>query len=348
MTPIFHTGNRKALAEKLKEGSLALVYSGEAPIKTSDEYYPFFADRNFVYLTGIQERALVLLLQKDAAGYRETLFIQPSDVLLERWNGRRIKPDAAAEVSGISDVRLIGEFDGFFRKLAISGHYDKLCLDLNKERPNLPDDSAFRAAGTARGNFPWLAQHNLRPLLKSLRLIKQPCEIEAMKYAETITRDGIVAMMKASAPGMYEYEYKAEWDYALAKRGVLSSGFPPIISAGNNNFCVHYYDYTGQSQDGDLILNDVGAVWDGMINDVSRAWPCGGRYSERQKLLYLCAYNTSNHMFKEVIRPDLPMKEVDGTIRRVNYEYLKASGVCRNFEEIGKYMWHGGAHHIGW
>ena len=36
---------------------------------------------------------------------------------------------------------------------------------------------------------------------------------------------GIEAMMKASKPGMYEYQYKAEFDYALAQRGVLSPGF---------------------------------------------------------------------------------------------------------------------------
>ena len=65
--------------------------------------------------------------------------------------------------------------------------------------------------------------------MKQLRLIKKPCEIEAMKKAETITKAGIEAMMKASKPGMYEYQYKAEFDYALAQRGVLSPGFPSII-----------------------------------------------------------------------------------------------------------------------
>ena len=93
-----------------------------------------------------------------------------------------------------------------------------------------------------------------------------------MKKAETITKVGIEAMMKTSKPGMYEYQYKAEFDYALAQRGVLSPGFPSIISSGKNNFKIHYYDYRGQAQDGDMILNDVGAVWDYEINDVSRAF----------------------------------------------------------------------------
>jgi Xaa-Pro aminopeptidase len=144
---------------------------------------------------------------------------------------------------------------------------------------------------------------------------------------------------------MYEYQYKAEWDYALAQSGVIS-GFPPIISAGKNNFCIHYYAYSGQAGDGDMILNDVGAVWDNLIVDISRAWPCNGRFSEKQKLLYTCAYNTSNYIFA-LIKPGMPMNEVDATIRKYNYEQLHDAGVCASFDEIGTYMWHGGAHHIG-
>jgi Xaa-Pro aminopeptidase len=181
--------------------------------------------------------------------------------------------------------------------------------------------------------------------MKSLRLLKKPCEVEALRRAEGISREGVLAMMRASKPGMYEYQYKAEWDYALAQCGVIS-GFPPIISAGQNNFCIHYYAYSGQAGDGDMILNDVGAVFDNMITDISRAWPCNGRFSERQKLLYTCAYNTSNYIFG-VIKPGMPMNEVDATIRRYNYEQLHDAGVCTSFDEIGTYMWHGGAHHIG-
>ena len=153
-------------------------------------------------------------------------------------------------------------------------------------------------------------------------------------------------MMKASKPGMYEYQYKAEFDYVLAQHGVLMSGFPSIISAGDNNFCIHYYDYRGQAKDGDMILNDVGARWNHEINDVSRGWPCNGRFNEKQKLLYQCAYNTSEHMF-QILKPGIPMQEVDKMIREYCYEQLHAAGVCESYEEIGTYMWHGGAHHIG-
>jgi Xaa-Pro aminopeptidase len=42
------------------------------------------------------------------------------------------------------------------------------------------------------------------------------------------------------------------------------------------------------------------------------------------------------------------MNEVDATIRRYNYGQLHDAGVCDSFDDIGRFMWHGGAHHIGY
>ena len=154
-------------------------------------------------------------------------------------------------------------------------------------------------------------------------------------------------MMQASKPGMYEYQYKAEFDRALGQFGPEGPGFPSIISAGANNFCIHYYGYTGQAQDGDMILNDVGAQHNNMITDVSRGWPCNGKFTQRQKLLYECALATSNYMFS-IIKPGMPMADVDATIKRYNFERLKDAGVLKSFDEIGTLMWHGGSHHIGY
>ena len=64
----FHRGNRERLYAKLPEGSLLVMFSGEEITKTNDEYYPFFADRSFVYLTGLECKEAVLLAAKDAEG----------------------------------------------------------------------------------------------------------------------------------------------------------------------------------------------------------------------------------------------------------------------------------------
>ena len=140
-------------------------------------------------------------------------------------------------------------------------------------------------------------------------------------------------MMRASRPGMYEYQYKAEFDYVLGQYGPAEPGFQSIICAGQNNFCIHYDAYTGQARDGDMILNDVGARWDDLTVDVSRGWPCSGRFTEKQRLLYECALKTSDYLFS-IIRPGMKMADVDGTIRRYNAQLLVEAGVMETTDAV--------------
>ena len=347
MKASFYSQNRKTLYASLENSSIALVFAGIAPWKTGDEFYPFFPERNFVYLTGLSRASegFVLMAEKDAYGtIVETLYILPPDLLEERWKGRRVKPTQATEISGIINIRYLADFDQDFHRAAAKALH--LYLDLGKQVMNAQDTEAYHFAHKCRDQYPNLPIHSLRQQLKVQRTIKAPCEIEALRIAEDITREGILAMMKAGKPGITEYQLKAEFDYVLAQHGVLAPGFPSIISAGENNFCIHYYSYTGVAKDGDMVLNDVGATWDGMIADISRTWPVNGHFNERQRALYTCIYNTSNYMFS-IIKPGMRMGDVDLTARRFNTEQLKELGLLESFEEIGKYMWHGGSHHIG-
>lgn len=344
----FHTGNRARLYQAMAPASLLVLFSGREVRKTNDEYYPFFADRSFVYLTGLTCKEAVLLAEKDAAGtVRERVYVLPPDPMAERWTGRRMKPAEVEAQSGVSDVRRADAFPAEFHRLATSGSFARVYLDLYRVSPEDIDRPAHMLRSRVQTEYPFLAIESATPIIRRLRLIKQPCEIAAMRKAEQITCEGILAMMRASRPGMYEYQYKAEWDRALGQYGPQSNAFPPIISAGGNNFCIHYYSYTGQAQDGDMVLNDVGAHWDNLMTDVSRGWPCNGRFTERQKLLFNCALATSDYLFS-VIRPGMPMADVDRLTHEYNAQLLVDADVLDRVENIGKYMWHNGAHHVGY
>ena len=346
MNKEFYRENRETLYQSVEKNSLVILFGGHAPKRSNDENYEFYANRNFLYLTNAEQENTVLMTAVYENDVEEYLYILPPDDMAERWTGRRLKPAEIEELSGITNTRYVDAFmDSLWTYLRVKG-ITKVYLDFDKLDAKEPDTESYRLAKYIQKEFPFVQIKNLQDYLRAQRTIKKPCEIEALRKAEEITGEAIVAMMKASKPGMYEYQYKAEFDYVLAQHGVLMSGFPSIISAGDNNFCIHYYDYRGQANDGDMILNDVGARWNHEINDVSRGWPCNGRFNEKQKLLYQCAYNTSEHMF-QILKPGIPMQEVDKMIREYCYEQLHAAGVCESYEEIGTYMWHGGAHHIG-
>jgi len=343
----FYSGNRSRLWASLPKGSLAVLFAGEELRKSADAYYPFYADRNFLYLTGIRQKQSILLAVKAEDGtVSEALYLLPKDAMAERWTGRRLTAGEARELSALEAVKDLALFSQDFHALAQSGRYASLWLDLYRNSPQDPPRPGHHFAQSAVKDYPQLSLSDLSPYVKKLRLFKQPCEIEALRRAEQITGEGILAMMRASRPGMYEYQYKAEFDHALGQHGPQEPGFASIISAGVNNFCIHYDSYTGMAHDGDMVLNDVGARWEDVTVDVSRSWPCNGTFSDRQKLLYECALATSDYLFS-IIRPGMKMADVDGTIRRYCAQLLVEAGVLDKVENAGKYMWHGGAHHIG-
>lgn len=347
MNKEFHAGNRASLAKRLKENSLLVIFSGDVKRKTGDENYPFFTHRDFYYLTGLDSKEFVLLMQKIGNEVKETVYILPPDKMAERWTGRRINPQETSDLSGIEDVRFRANFETDLHRIIMSGDYENIYLDYDKMSEDEIDDITYRFSKTIGEKYPFLNRLDAHEHIKVLRTIKQPCEIEAMKKAQVITKAGITAMMKTVRPGMFEYQLKAEWDYALAQFGTEGSAFPSIISSGANNFCIHYYDYKGLISDGDMILNDVGAMYDGLMCDVSRGYPVNGKFSDKQKLLYTCAYNTSEHMFN-MVKPGMKMADVDRINREFNAEQLKEAGVLNDVKDIGKYMWHAGAHHVGY
>ena len=348
MNKEFYFGNRQKLYTMLQPGSLMVLFSGNEIRKSADAYYLFYANRNFVYLTGISQKESVLLVQKYRdSSIRECLYLLPKDAMAERWTGRRLNGEEAEALSAIGDVRSTESFTAQFHAMALGGSFDRVYLDLHRQAAEDADREAHIFAGRMQQIYPHLTVANMNPYVRKLRTIKQPCEITALRKAEEITKEGILSMMRSSRPGMWEYQYKAEFDRALGQYGPKEAGFQSIISAGANNFCIHYDAYTGQAQDGDMVLNDVGAQWDNLIVDVSRGWPCNGKFSEKQKLLYECALKTSNYLFS-IIRPGMKMAEVDATIRRYNAQLLVEAGVMDSVEQVGTYMWHGGAHHIGY
>lgn len=53
MNKEFYSNNRQGFYRQMKENSLPVMFSGTEVRKTNDEFYTFYTDRNFLYLTGL-------------------------------------------------------------------------------------------------------------------------------------------------------------------------------------------------------------------------------------------------------------------------------------------------------
>jgi Xaa-Pro aminopeptidase len=110
----FYSQNRRRLAAQMAENDAMLFFSGESVRKTADENFPFFTDRNFLYLTGVKQEQSALLLQKRGDLVSEGLFVTMPDLEREVWTGRRFTESELNEMSGVEGVEDINILTGFW------------------------------------------------------------------------------------------------------------------------------------------------------------------------------------------------------------------------------------------
>ena len=168
----FHKGNRERAYREMKPNSLWVMFSGTEVCKTNDEQYPFYTDRNFLYLTGLDSKEFVLLAWKDSEGNTgERIYILPPDLMKERWTGERIKPDRAAELSGIGDVAFVESFEADFHKLASLGNYGQLYLDTYRAQPIDRETPAHKLCRRAAVDYPFLRIEDAGAILRDRKSV---------------------------------------------------------------------------------------------------------------------------------------------------------------------------------
>jgi len=127
---------------------------------------------------------------------------------------------------------------------------------------------------------------SLSPLIQSLRMIKQPEEIEEIKRAVAITHSAFLRVLRKIEPAWYEYQAEAEIIGEFIGQGAEGHAFEPIMACGKNALVLHYVTNNCPCREGELLLMDFGAEINHYAADCSRTIPVNGRFTRRQRLLY--------------------------------------------------------------
>ena len=99
--------NRERVFETIKDNSFVIIHSGAAPFKSADASYPFYVNRNFFYLTGINQEDVTLVIGKLNGEKKELLFIDENDPILVKWVGAKLYKKEASELSGIPESNIL-------------------------------------------------------------------------------------------------------------------------------------------------------------------------------------------------------------------------------------------------
>lgn len=336
----FYKDNRYKVLNKIKDNSLLILFAGVSPKKTADEKYPFTPNRNFYYLTGIDEEEHILVLSKINGEINEYLFIKEVDSVREKWEGKTIRKEEVFDICGIEDVKYLGDFNSFIEKIILNKEEINIYLDLEKENPS------YDFLSSIKEKYYNINIKNAYNLIGELRLVKSKEEVDRVRKAISITIDGVKELMKNSKAGIKECELEAYFDFICKKNGVKDLAFKTIAASGKNATVLHYVTNDSELKNGDLILFDLGAQYKYYNGDISRTFPVNGKFTERQKEVYNSVLSVNKRVIEEM-KPGVSFLELNKKAREWIAEECISLGLITNKEDVSKYYYHSIGHSLG-
>ena len=272
------------------------------------------------YLTGLHfhlmERPVVLFF---AAGKPSALVLP--ELEMQKVTGLAITPFPYGENPA--------EWDAAFRGAVQSLGLDGKKIGVEPRQLRLLEFRHVKA-GAPEADFP-----DASDVLAELRLRKDKAEVDAMRHAVKIAQDALEAVLPLIKIGMTERGVASELVMQLLKHGSESEmPFAPIVSAGPNSANPHASPTDRKLQEGDLLVVDWGAAYDGYISDLTRTFAVGEVDEECRKIHRIV--QDANAAGCAAARPGVPCAAVDKAAR----EIIEQAG-------YGKYFTHRTGHGIG-
>lgn len=348
---------RQALAAQMGDGVLVVMGNPEPDA----DYMPFGQNSPFRYLTGVNEPNALLVIAKRGARVDEHLFVMPRDPSAEVWQGVRLGAEGATRVTGIPS-HTTEEMENVLREV-LSGVRTLYSVEpLSQDGSNSPwqrPDQQFVAQ--LQREFGIQRVQDLSDELFRIRQVKTPAELAMLRRAIFITNLAHREAMRAVEPGMNEFEIHALIEATFRRYGAERPGFGSIVGSGPNSTTLHYRSADRYMQNGDVLVMDVGASYNGYSADVTRTVPVNGRFTPEQRAIYEIVL-AAQKAAEQQARVGVTMGRLNQTATRVIADGLARLGLiesaqatfdCRRGASTGScpqvtlFYMHGLGHGIG-
>src|SRR5438445_821226 len=220
---------RLALWRSLDHGIVLIPAGHERDVERDYVQDNDFRQNNtFFYFTELETQdAWLLMTARGPDSLDVELFLPARVPSQERWTGIRLGPDStAARLSGIATVFPVDSLDRRLlrARFATPGPI-YVPLDNSTRDERRIADLVYQARDV----------RNLRPIVDSLRLVKDADELARMRLAVRISALGHLAAMRAARPGAYEYQIEAAFEGEIRRQGADRLGYPSIVGSGPNS-----------------------------------------------------------------------------------------------------------------
>jgi Xaa-Pro aminopeptidase len=346
---------REALSKKTDGGAVLLFAPMEA--EGPNAVYGFRQDDNFFYLSGWTEPGAALLIapaiaasdKEPAKPYTEILFLAANNSVEEKWTGPKLNPASpdASKITGFDHVEVIDKLRDELARVLPTGR--------STVYSDLPD---YGETSASTNGLDWLKRanafigfpsfKNVKPLVSSLRTVKDSGEIERIRKATDATVAAHLAAMRAMKPGVTEREISALMQYEWGKRGCERPSYSPIVGSGFNSTVLHYSEDSGTVQAADVVVIDAAGEYSMYASDVTRTLPANGKFTARQREIYDIVLGASQSAIAAFQSGKSTLRRDDSnSLYKVAYDYINTHGKDLHGEPLGKYFIHGLGHYVG-
>lgn len=347
------SGRRNELLNKIEEGSVLVLDSGEAKHKTTDQFFHYIPQRNFFYLTGINDENTRLMVLKQGGTIKEFLFIVETTEYMRQWVGEKMSKEEASEISGIpvSNILYQEKFDTYFKSMMTYARGlgvkppKNLYLDLYRYQVDKNPES-LGIFKRLLENYKELNVKNANEHISYLRMFKSKDEITNLQKAIDITEIGLNRVMDAIKTRTNEYQIEADFLHEITLQGSAGNSFNTIAANGVNATVLHYEENNSELDKTNLLLCDLGALYNNYGSDISRTYPLSGKFSERQRDVYEVVLKANKESIK-FVKPGITWKELNDFAKNILIEGAKELGLIKDDSEISKYYYHSIGHFLG-
>lgn len=344
---------REKLFACMKENSALIVFSGVGKICSEDELYPFQSNRNFFYLTKIEQDHSALVLIKGIGERKTYLFVDEYSELKEKWTGKRLSFEMAEMISDIKSVYSMNSLESMLSLILAKdnnqyGNISTLYVDLSPELKIGESLSTIEYSKNLNAEYPHITIENAYPLIRDLRMIKTPEEIENIVRAIELTNTGICQLLINLKPGLYEYELSDMFEFYGRNHDRHPLAFSTITAAGGSATCLHHpvEQQNALVKENDLVLFDLGYAHNGYSADISRTYPVNGVYSGTQKLIYQAVLECNKAVI-EFVEPGKTIADLQEFAKAFLKKKCVEFNLMTEDEDIVKYYYHNVSHHLG-
>ncbi|MEE8494895.1 MAG: aminopeptidase P N-terminal domain-containing protein [Xanthomonadales bacterium] len=281
-----YSRRRNQLMQMAGEDSIIILLAAPARIRNKDAFYPYRQDSDFLYLTGFREHDALLVMIPQGKEGKCMLFCRSRDPEQEMWNGVMAGLDEAVSEYGMDQAF---DFSAVEKRLPDLLHdRGRIYYDLGRnpifDQRLIGWLNEFR--GKSRKTFHAPEEiHALDHMLHDMRLYKSREELSTMRRSVKVAIEAHERAMRLCAPGLNEADIHAELLHTFTRHHCEPS-YMPIVGGGANGCVLHYITNRDLLNDGDLLLIDAGAEYDGYASDITRTFPINGKFSPEQRDLY--------------------------------------------------------------